>query len=217
MKRWQARCCSTMILAAALLLASAAQFAGAPRAAAQSEPAEDKAKALKYLESTKKQILDATKGLSDAQWNFKSGSDRWSVAQVMEHIAIAEDFIRGNIVDNVMKAPPPDMTGRDVAKIDAGVLAMVPDRSHKINAPEPMVPKNQFGSPAGSIQHFIDSRAKTEALLENTPDLRLHATDSPTGGVKLDAYEWVLLVGAHSERHLKQILEVKADPNYPKS
>jgi len=26
-----------------------------------------------------------------------------------------------------------------------------------------------------------------------------------------------LFLAAHSERHLKQILEVKADPNYPKS
>jgi len=36
-------------------------------------------------------------------------------------------------------------------------------------------------------------------------------------GVKLDAYEFVLLIAAHSERHTKQILEVKADPNYPKN
>jgi hypothetical protein len=34
---------------------------------------------------------------------------------------------------------------------------------------------------------------------------------------KFDAYEWVLFIAAHSERHLKQILEVKADLNYPKS
>jgi hypothetical protein len=33
----------------------------------------------------------------------------------------------------------------------------------------------------------------------------------------LDGYEWLLFIGAHSERHTKQILEVKADPNFPKS
>ena len=42
-----------------------------------------------------------------------------------------------------------------------------------------------------------------------------HAADSPFGA-KLDAYEWILFVGTHSERHTKQILEVKADPNFPK-
>jgi hypothetical protein len=40
--------------------------------------------------------------------------------------------------------------------------------------------------------------------------------DSPLGGPKLDAYEWVLFVSAHSQRHTKQIEEVKADPNFPK-
>ena len=47
-------------------------------------------------------------------------------------------------------------------------------------------------------------------------DLRMHATDSPMG-LKLDAYEWVLFLTRTSERHLKQILKVKADANYPKS
>jgi hypothetical protein len=32
----------------------------------------------------------------------------------------------------------------------------------------------------------------------------------------LDAYEFVLLIAAHSERHTKQINEVKLDPNFPK-
>ena len=63
----------------------------------------EKDKALKYLESTKQGVIDATKGLSAAQWNFKSAPDRWSVAEVMEHIAAAEDFIRGNITEKVMQ------------------------------------------------------------------------------------------------------------------
>jgi hypothetical protein len=35
-------------------------------------------------------------------------------------------------------------------------------------------------------------------------------------GKKLDGYEWVLFISAHSERHTKQIDEVKADPTFPK-
>jgi hypothetical protein len=35
------------------------------------------------------------------------------------------------------------------------------------------------------------------------------------GGPKVDAYEWVLFVAAHSQRHTKQIDEIKADPNFP--
>jgi len=32
----------------------------------------------------------------------------------------------------------------------------------------------------------------------------------------LDAYQWILLLSGHTERHTLQILEVKADPKYPK-
>ena len=32
---------------------------------------------------------------------------------------------------------------------------------------------------------------------------------------KLDAYEWVLFTAAHSERHTKQIIEVKGRPELP--
>ena len=177
----------------------------------------DLSKALELLESSKKDVLAAVNGLSPAQWNFKSAPDRWSVAECMEHIASAEDYIRGMIAEKVMQAPP--APGRDVEKIDAAIIVGVEDRSHKAQAPEPIKPTNRFGSPQASIDHFVESRAKTEEFLKTTPGLRDHAVDSPRGpdSPKWDAYEFILLIGAHSERHTKQILEVKADPNYPKS
>ena len=176
----------------------------------------DKDRALAYLESTKKAVVEATKGLSDAQWNFRIAPDRWSIAEVMEHLAAAEDMIRGLIVEKVMVSP--EIGPRDPAelkKIDDGVVAQVPDRSHKLQAPELLKPTNRFGSPADAKEHFLESRATTEQYLKTTPDLRGHAIDSPMG-VKLDGYEWVLLIAGHSERHTKQMLEVKADPNFPK-
>ena len=181
---------------------------------AQQTTQADKDKALAYLESTEKGVLDATKGLSEAQWNFRTAPDRWSVAECVEHIAAAEDLIRGMAADKVMKAPA--APGRDTAKIDAGIMAMIPDRSRKAQAPDELKPTNRFGSPEGSLKHFAESRTATENFLKDTPDLRAHAVDSPLGGPKLDAYEWVLFVSAHSRRHTKQIEEVKADPNFPK-
>jgi len=195
-----------------VVAAAAVSFAVAGGAQAQDASAADKEKALALLESSKKGVLAATKGLSPAQWNFKAAPDKWSIAECMEHIAAAEDFIRGSITENVMKAPAaPD---RDIAKIDAGILANVPDRTNKVQAPEPLKPTNRFGSPEAAIKHFVESRAKTEEYLKNAADLRGHAVDSPVGG-KWDAYEFILLIGAHSERHTKQIEEVKASPGYP--
>jgi hypothetical protein len=188
--------------------------AGAAAARAQEVTPADKDRAIQYLEKTKQGVLDATKGLSEAQWNFKPGPDRWSIAQVMEHIAAAEDYIRGMVVEKVMAAPAvPD---RDLKKTDDAVMAMIPDRSQKAQAPEPLVPTNRFGSYDGSLKHFVASRATTEEFLKTTPGLRDHAVDSPMN-MKLDGYQFILLIAAHSERHTKQILEVKADPNYPKS
>jgi DinB superfamily len=187
---------------------------GAAAASAQEVTQAEKDRALQYLETTKKGVLDATKGLSEAQWNFKAAPDRWSVAQVMEHIAAAEDYIRGALKEKVMMAPAGE-PGRDVKKTDEAVLAMVPDRTTKVQAPEPLVPTNRFGSPSDSVKHFVESRATTEEFLKTTTGLREHVTDSPMG--KLDGYEFVLLIAAHSERHTKQINEVKADPNFPKN
>jgi hypothetical protein len=174
----------------------------------------DKDRAIQYLEKTKQGVIDATKGLSDAQWNFKAGPDRWSIAQCTEHIAAAEDYIRGIVVEKVMAAPA--VPGRDLKKTDDAVVAMIPDRSQKAQAPEPLVPTNRFGSPDASLKHFLESREKTEDFLKTTTGLRDHAVDSPMG-TKLDGYQFILLIAAHSERHTKQILEVKADPNYPKN
>jgi DinB superfamily len=174
----------------------------------------DKDRAIQYLEKTKQGVIDATKGLSDAQWNFKAGPDRWSIAQCMEHIAAAEDYIRGIVVEKVMAAPA--VPGRDLKKTDDAVVATIPDRSQKAQAPEPLVPTNRFGSPDASLKHFLESRETTEDFLKTTPGLRDHAVDSPMG-TKLDGYQFILLIAAHSERHTKQILEVKADPNYPKN
>jgi hypothetical protein len=196
------------------ILAFTAVLLAAFAARAQELTQADKDKALQYLEATKKDVLDATAGLSPAQWNFKPAPDRWSIAECMEHIAAAEDFIRDNIVNGVMKAPP--APGRDVAAIDAAILENVPARKTKVQAPDPIKPTNRYGSPEGSIRHFVESRAITEEFLKTTPGLRDHAADSPSGA-KWDAYEFILLIAAHSERHTNQIKEVKADPNYPKS
>ena len=173
----------------------------------------DRDRGLKYLEQTRDAIVAATKGLSEAQMKFKPAPDRWSVAETLEHIALAEDFLLQNLTNKIMKSPagPAD---RDTARADAMVLAMIPDRSHKAQAPPPLVPTGRW-PPAETLDHFQKSRAQTIAFLESTPDLRQHVADSPLGQ-PLDAYEWLLFVSAHSERHTKQILEVKADPNFPK-
>jgi hypothetical protein len=152
---------------------------GAAAASAQEVTSAERDRALQYLESTKKNVLEATEGLSQAQWNFKPTPDSWSVAQVMEHIAAAEDFIRDNLVKEKVMVSPSGPPGRDVKKTDEAVVAMDPDRTHKAQSPEPLVPSNRFGSPDGSVNHFVESRATTEQFLKTTTGLRDHVMDGP--------------------------------------
>lgn len=173
----------------------------------------DREKGEQYLQQTRDGVVAAVKGLSEAQLKFKSGPDRWSVAEVLEHITLVEDGIFQNVTGNVMKAPA-GAADRDTAKTDAMVLAMLPDRTDKRQAAPPFVPTGRWTA-AETLDHFLKSRAKTIAFLDSTPDLRAHVSDSPLG--PLDAYEWLLFMAGHSERHTKQILEVKADPNFPKN
>src|SRR6266700_1069305 len=111
------------------ILIAALAVTGVAASSAQEPTQAEKEHALQYLESTKKDVLDAIKGLSEAQWNFKPAPDRWSVAQVMEHIAAAEDFIRVGLLQEKVMTMPAGEPGRDVKKIDASVEAMIPDRS----------------------------------------------------------------------------------------
>jgi hypothetical protein len=174
----------------------------------------DRELGVKSLQQTRDGVVAATEGLSEDQMKFKPAPERWSVAETLEHIALTEDYLFQNTTDKIMKAPQ-GTADRDTAKIDAMVLAMIPDRSHKAQAPPPLTPTGRW-TPAETLDHFWKSRAKTIEFLESTPDLRQHVTDSPIGQ-PLDAYEWLLFISAHSERHTKQILEVKSDPHFPKN
>lgn len=182
---------------------------------AQELSAEDRTAGLAHLEHTRAGVLAAAEGLSPAQLNFKPAPEKWSVAQVLEHIASAEDMLLGLVQGQALTAPP-RTDGEDVKAIDQLILTAIPDRSQKRSAPEPLIPANRYGSAAEALKHFGESRAKTIALMKESKELRAHASDSPLGK-KLDPYQWLLFISAHSERHTKQMLEVKAHPGFPKS
>jgi len=180
---------------------------------------EERDKAVAELEGSRQAFLDATKGLSAAQWNFKPAPDRWSIAECSEHIALAEGFIFGLVSEKIVKAPA-NPEKRDAAKgKDELIVKMLQDRTHKATAPEAIDPVKK-GAMSGeeSTKLFLDSRAHTIDYVKTTQDdLRDHLFDHPVPAIgTLDAYQWILFISGHSRRHTLQILEVKADPNFPK-
>jgi hypothetical protein len=173
----------------------------------------DRDKLVDHLKKTEAAFLKSIDGVSDAQWTWKSAPDRWSVAETAEHITKSEDLLRG-MVEGMMKAPAaPDLLAKTKGKEEV-ILQNIPDRSKKATAPEPLVPKGSFASKAALIEAFKAARAKTLAIAGGTTDLRAYGQAGlPVGEV--DAYQGVLFLSAHTERHTKQIDEVKATAGYP--
>lgn len=205
---------AVLCLIVALALASIAQTTAVPAPATLS-PVERQA-ALNSLQSTHDAFLKSIAGLSEKQWRFKPAPDRWSVAEVSEHIAVAESMIFGMVESKVMTSPAAPEKRAEVAGKDEIILTRVPDRSHKAQAPEFLKPTNRWATREELTKAFEDSRKATMDYVRTTnDDLRDHFAPHPVFGT-LDAYQWILLISAHSERHTKQIEEVKADPNFPK-
>ena len=193
-------------------LALAASLLAVPVAAQDTNTEADRAAAVKYLDQTREAFLKSIEGLTEAQWKFKAAPDRWSIAEVAEHIALSEDTIFGMITTKMLQAPAP--TGPRTP--DEKVIAGLTDRTQKFQAPEVLKPVNKWASREELTKAFNASRAKTIDWVKTTKeDLRAHAAPHPAFG-SLDAHQWVLLQAGHSARHTLQIEEVKQQAGYPK-
>ena len=177
---------------------------------------EERESALKSLQATHDAFLHSIAGLSEKQWKFKPAPDRWSVAEVSEHIALSESMIFGFVQGKIMAGPATPEKRAEVKVTDEIILQKVPDRSHKAQAPEFLKPSGKWANRDEVTKAFEDARKATMDYVKTTQDdLRDHFGPHPLLGT-MDAYQWILLISAHSERHTKQIEEVKADPNFPK-
>jgi DinB superfamily len=168
------------------------------------------------LEGSRKVFLDATSGLSEAQWNFKPAPDRWSIAECAEHIGVTEALILNLITEQALKGPAEPEKRTLVQGKDSSVMTMVVDRTAKFKAPEAVQPTRRWTTSGEITKNVLESRARTVEFVSTTQeDLRDHFMDHPVFKT-LDTYQWILLTSGHMRRHTAQILEVKADPNFPK-
>jgi uncharacterized damage-inducible protein DinB len=175
----------------------------------------EKKAAMSYLEETRDDLLTTLKGLSEDQFNFKPAGDRWSIKECLQHIAITEDRL-WQWTDGVIKAAPNPDKRAEIKVNDDQVMKMISDRSNKVKTSADMEPQtSQYTTALDALNAFKTSRERLIKYVKNSKDdLRNHVTDTPIGAV--DAYQLILFIGAHSNRHTQQIAEVMADPNFPK-
>ena len=173
---------------------------------------EELSRASEYLAATRDDLAEAFHGLSAAQWTYKPAPDRWSIAEVVEHLVMAEGRVHSRFAhwpEGAAESNPE----RTPSEMDARILAEVPVRTPRIQAPAFFVPTGQW-STAEALERFLSGRSETLRLLVATPALRAHSMPHPVFG-PWDGYQWLLAVAAHCARHIDQIREVKACSGFP--
>ncbi len=206
------RMLATALLAAICAFSAATQTADSKTTGKMTE--KDRKFALDQLKASREKFVKSVAGLSEAQLKFKATPERWSIAEVAEHITLAEDFLFNLITNNFLKTPATPDKERKVT--DESVLALVKDRSNKAQAPEPAKPTGKWSNVADTMKEFEKRRANTVDFVKTTTaDLRSHFAPFANGN-EIDGLQWILVLSSHTERHTAQIEEVKADPNFPK-
>ena len=158
-------------------------------------------------------LLKAVKGLSNEQLNFKSTTDSWSVAECVEHIAISETLIF-DMLKKTMETPAEPSKSAEGRVSDEQLLAMITDRTNKVKTQEPFEPTGKYGTYEATLKEFKAKRAAHIKYVKSTDDdLRHHYKEMPFGTI--DGLQILLFMSGHTERHVKQIEEIKAHANFP--
>lgn len=70
--------------------------------------AKERAHLIKLLQDSQKEYLSYVENVSEAQWNWKPGQDRWCIGETAEHILLAEDRLFSAMERAVAAPPNPD-------------------------------------------------------------------------------------------------------------
>ncbi len=201
-------------------LLSSTQGAGnSPRAEKQGDAhmtAEERAKVIKLLNDSEKEFFAAIENLNEAQWKYKPAPDRWSVAEVAEHIILAEGLLFAS-VEKALAAPPnPQWQTKTAGKTEFLERVMV-SRDRRAQAPEQIQPQGKW-TRAETLSRFKEVRAQTLKFTEQTDlPLKAHTLDHPFPVFgTLNAYQWLIYIPLHHLRHNQQIAEIKASAGFPK-
>ena len=153
--------------------------------------------------------------MTDDQWCFRPTPDGWSIGLIAEHLGLVERGLFGRVEQALRGATFPEWQTATGGK-DALIQTMLADRNTRKDAPDAVVPTGTVAR-HDALQIFQERRARSLAFAETTTaPLRAYAVDHhrPTVGT-LNAYQWLLYIPLHNQRHIRQISEIKAETGYP--
>ncbi len=169
---------------------------------------------LNQLASSEAGLLELVDGLTPEQWNFRETQDRWSIAEIVEHLILFENFIVRTIA-TVLQSPPEPGKKASAAEKERLVRGLANTRSTRIQAREALRPAGNWPDANERIAELRTTRARTmKFAAETEADLRSHFFPHVAFG-DLDCYQWLVVIAQHGVRHALQIEQIKADPAYP--
>jgi DinB superfamily len=173
-------------------------------------PAE-RQRAVADLEVSCERLLRTTQGLSPEQLHHRPAPDRWSIAEILEHVT----FVEGRILAGISRALEKPST---VARVmdDDSLVQKALDRTSRLRGPDALAPSGRW--PLDRLfSEFEGARKRSIEFAKTTSeDLRQHSYPHPFFG-ELDCYQWLLLIPAHGERHRLQAQEVIAEAGFPRA
>ena len=168
------------------------------------------------LSDTQKALTKSFEGLSNDQMNFKASDSTWSVDGCIKHIAISDKTLWSAVEDALKKPANPEKRA-NIKVTDEQLVGFLENRTQKVKTSDMMKPENSpFTSTEEAVNSINESVKKISDFIDTTSqDMRNHVVELPFGSY--DAYQVVLIIGSHTNRHTQQIDEVKAQPGFPKN
>ena len=137
--------------------------------------------------------------------------DRWSAAEVVEHLSIVERIFGERIEQAIQaRAAGLDREGRERVKLPDPIEARMADRVNKRNAIEAALPTGALTCEAAWTA-FANGHERVSAVVGAADGLALGevTVDHPFFGT-LTIYQWIELMAAHEARHTEQVKEIAA-------
>jgi hypothetical protein len=170
--------------------------------------AAERSELIEHLKSSRRVFHEVLRGVTPEQAKFKPSPERWSILECAEHIAQAEKLLFADALDGLSLAP--GGPGSKVAK--EALLKVWGTAATKVKSSGDFDPAGRWPDLA-SIEKVFDARRQRslDFATETERDLRSRICCGD-----LDIWQQILAMSAHTLRHIQQINDVKADPNYPK-
>ncbi|GAB3988058.1 DinB family protein [Spirosoma daeguense] len=158
--------------------------------------------------------------LSDQQLRWKPASDHWSIIECLQHLNLAERFYIRNIQHKVDKLgliqnQPSDQAVSSDWVGKAMLFAVDPQVKIKLPAPGMIRPRPAAELvPADVMSQFLDLQTLLRSLLDKAVYLDWNTEKVMTlfgNWLKIRLGDAFLMLLAHTERHMKQALRVKAE------